>query len=263
MEISLFVIYISIVLGLCWGSFLNVIAFRLLCGSSPLTGRSKCPSCDKQLAWYDLVPVFSWIYLQGKCRTCKAKISWLYPFIEIITGLTFVGIALFVPPHHWLATCFYASALIITIRTDITDLIIMRQTTIFLIPLAFMASYFSLIPITITKSLLGSIVGAGTLALFSSVFWLITKKVGIGQGDIELCGLIGAVTGILGWWFALIVASFLGTIIGIIALITSSKKTNLHQIKIPFGAFLAIGSLIFSVFQNDLHLLFTKFLLAV
>lgn len=249
--------------GLCWGSFLNVVAHRLLCGGSPFTGRSHCPACTNTIAWYDLIPLLSWLALRGRCRTCRSHISWLYPFIEGITALSCAGIVSFIHPHYWPATLFYLSALIVTVRTDITELIIMRQTTLLIMPLAPLAAYYGFIPISLYNSLLGCIAGAGFLALTSLIFWLITKKIGLGQGDIELCGLIGGFTGILGWWFSLLVGSILGTTVGLIALINSSKNQANNPFKLPFGAFLAIGSIIFTIFQSPIQALFTKLLLVV
>ncbi len=262
------ILFPALIFGLCWGSFLNVVAHRLLCGTSPFKGRSHCPACDTTIAWYDLIPILSWLHLRGTCRTCKTHISWLYPFIELLTALVFAGIVTFVPPNYWLATLFYTSALIVTIRTDITELTIMRQTTLFILPLAPLAAYFGLIPLTVASSLVGIAIGAGFIALVSLLFWLLTKKVGIGQGDIELCGLIGGFTGILGWWTALMIGSLLGTAVGIILLACQPSKRVPHSadcepLKIPFGALLAIGSLIFTIFQIPLRELLIKFLLVV
>lgn len=258
----------ALMFGLCWGSFLNVVAHRLLCGTSPLKGRSHCPACDTTIAWYDLIPILSWLHLRGRCRTCKSPISWLYPFIELLTALVFAGIVTFVPPNYWLATLFYSSALIVTIRTDIAELTIMRQTTLFILPLAPLGAHFGLIPLSVMGSLVGIGIGSGFIALVSLVFWLLTKKVGIGQGDIELCGLIGGFTGILGFWTALMIGSILGTTVGLILLAHHPSKIICHSadckpIKIPFGALLAGSSLLFTIFQIPLRELLTKLLLVV
>lgn len=246
--------------GLCWGSFLNVLAHRLITGTSPLNGRSSCPLCAKPLAWYDLIPLFSWFALRGRCRHCAARISWLYPAIELLTAFTLFGMAMTLEPRYWIASWIYVSALIVTVRTDITDLIIMRQTTIFMLPWALGAAYFNLLPITILQSLIGMIVGTSFLALVNASFWLITHKRGIGQGDIELSALIGAFTGFLGWWTALIIASTGGTIIGIILFVLkkASNASTVQQVlttKIPLGALLAIGSIIYTVFQKSISAL--------
>lgn len=260
---NIFLIYLAAFFGLCWGSFLNVIAHRLLCGTSPFRGRSHCPSCASPIAWYDLIPVLSWICLRARCRTCTAKISWLYPFIELLTALSFIGLALFVPARYWPALFLYISALVITVRTDIAELIIMRQTTLFIIPIGAAMAYYKLIPISIQQSLLGGLIGTGVIGLTSLTFWFLTKRIGIGQGDIELCGLIGVFTGLTGWWFALMVGSIAGTLIGMTDLIAKPKKSSGLLAKLPFGALLALGSIIFTVFQVPIEALIAKFLLVV
>lgn len=260
---NIFLIYLAAIFGLCWGSFLNVIAHRLLCGTSPFRGRSHCPSCAEPIAWHDLIPVLSWICLRARCRTCAAKISWLYPFIETLTALSFIGLILCVPSHYWPALFLYISALIITIRTDIAELVIMRQTTLFIMPIGVVMAYYGLIPISIQQSLLGGLIGAGVIGLTSLIFWFLTKKIGIGQGDIELCGLIGGFTGLTGWWFALMVGSITGTLIGLTALLIKPKNSSHQLTKLPFGALLAFGSLVFTIFQTPIEGLLAKFLLVV
>ncbi|MCL5436776.1 MAG: prepilin peptidase, partial [Candidatus Dependentiae bacterium] len=180
---------LAIIFGLCWGSFLNVVAYRLLCGTSPLRGRSCCPTCGKTIAWYDLLPVLSWLLLRARCRRCHTPISWLYPFIELLTAGALLGIVLFAPMHYWPWLFIYVSALIVTIRTDISDLTIMRHTTIGLLPLALLGAHTGFLPLSLSESCLGMLVGGGFMALVSTIFWLLTRKIGLGQGEVGKQGI--------------------------------------------------------------------------
>src|SRR5690606_13178057 len=114
------------ILFLCWGSFLNVVGYRLIAGYSIIRPRSFCPHCSQQLAIRDLIPVVSWLMLRGRCRTCNKPISFLYPLIEVITALIFLGLYFFIDPHYWVSYGLLFSALIVTIRTDAETMLISR-----------------------------------------------------------------------------------------------------------------------------------------
>lgn len=246
-------IYFFIPLFLIWGSFLNVIAYRLVNNISFKKHRSFCPKCNKILAWYDLIPIVSWFFLKGHCRYCNQSISFLYPFIEILSAIIFYLLFLNIPFPYSISYFVFFSALIITIRTDIETMLISRFVTLFLIPIAFGLSIFNLLVLSPIKVFCGALFGYFLLLLISKSFYLLTKKEGIGQGDIELLSLIGAFSGIIGCWISLLFGSILGSIFGISLIIL--KKLNLST-RIPFGPFLAIGSILYILYQDQILYLF-------
>lgn len=232
---------------LCWGSFLNVVGYRLIHEKSIVYPRSHCPHCHHQLAWYDLIPLISYIILNGKCRYCSKSISYLYPLIELITLVAMLLLFMHTAPFYFPSYFIFFSALIVTIRTDLDMMLISRFVTLFLIPVACMLSYFGFLHISLLESFLGAFFGYGTLFLIGLVFELITKKKGIGQGDIDLLGFIGSFTGIYGAWFALMFGSMLGSCIGGTYMFIAKRNQNF---KIPFGPFLALGAITFVLFHE-------------
>lgn len=233
---------------LCWGSFLNVLSHRLIRGVDIVFQRSRCPLCQKNISWFDLIPVLSWLLLQGKCRQCRGAISALYPFIEILTPLIMIPLILWTPLRYIPAYFLFFSALIVTIRSDIEHLLISRFVTLFLIPVGLLLSSVNALPITFLDSLIGALLGYGFLLAIASLFRWITKKDGMGQGDLELLAFIGSFTGIIGCWMSLLIGSILGTLYGLLCT-PLSKKTS---VKIPFGPFLSFGAISYVLWQQSI-----------
>ena len=135
-------------------------------------------------------------------------------------------------------------------------MLVSRFVTIFLIPVPFILIWFNLLPITFFESLLGITIGYGFLFITSKVFYLLTGKIGIGQGDLDLLAFIGAFLGLTGCWISLLLGSIFGSIIGLIYIkVTKSDKS----MKLPFGQFLAIGAMIFVLFSSYLESLIFRF----
>jgi leader peptidase (prepilin peptidase) / N-methyltransferase len=241
---------------LSWGSFLNVVGYRLIHNIPFFLPRSFCPSCKSAIYWYDNIPLFSWFWLRGKCRYCRHAISWLYPFIEFITTVSILALVTLVPSAYWLAYFVFFSALIVSIRTDLERFLISRYVTLALIPFGLAFSYFGLLPISLDASLFGSISAYLFLCSIGKIYHILTKRVGLGQGDVELLAFIGSFIGIMGWWLTLLLGSCIGTLIGLF--IAASKQKSLSRIKIPFGPFLAFGALAFVLFQPYLLSLFLR-----
>jgi len=236
-------------LFLCWGSFLNMLAYRLIRFKSIWIKRSFCTKCKKTIYWHDNIPIISYIVLQAKCRFCKAPISVLYPFIEIFTTITILALYYMVPIQYFPAYFIFFSALIITFRTDVEFMLISRFTTLFLIPLGFLFSATGLLPINFLNSLFGVIIGYGFLHLISRVFYYLTGKQGIGQGDLELLAFIGSFLGVTGCWISLFLGSIIGSIFGLLYIAITKQK---RSVKMPFGHFLAIGAILFVLFEKYL-----------
>lgn len=271
---------IIVLLGLTWGSFLNVIAYRILHGGIFSKMRSFCPSCHTTISWYDMIPVLSWLVLQGKCRYCKVSISWLYPFVEIITAVTgwciffrlpvdelkFVIFDFFNQPLHSVVTMLPAdliyyqiacglffSTLIIAVRTDFEAMVIPQIFSLWAIPLWVIFALLKITPISWQLSLCGAVIGYAVLWIVAKLFTYATGKDGLGVGDMELLASIGSFIGPLGAWICLMIASITGTLFGSIYLIiTGNEKTT----KIPFGPFLALGAFLYILFNSYLGYFF-------
>lgn len=244
------------ILFACWGSFLNVVAYRLIHAnlSSIFFTRSYCPHCKHAIAWYDNIPIVSWFLLNGRCRKCAASISWLYPFIELLTIASLWVLYVTQPHEYFFSYAFFFSALIITIRTDLETMLISRFVTLFLIPTGVFASYFAFIPINWQQSVIGTLTAYCLLHFIGILYYRITGRIGMGEGDAELLAFIGSYTGLLGWWYALMLGSLVGSIIGIALSIL--QKKNIATTKLPFGPFLAFGAMTYIIAKPYLLHLF-------
>jgi leader peptidase (prepilin peptidase)/N-methyltransferase len=233
---------------LCWGSFLNQLAYRLVHDNIPLNkSRSTCPHCLTNISARDLAPILSWLLLWGRCRLCKHPISILYPTIELLTVLIILPIFYYFPPQYWPAYFIFCSALIITIRTDLETFLISNLVSIYLIPLGLIFSYFNYLPITVINSFLGAILGYSLLWLTNFMFAYFTNKQGLGTGDLFLLAFIGSFTGPLGCWLSLLLGSLLGSLVGIVQIITSNNQLSG---KLPFGPYLALGAITYIYWQD-------------
>lgn len=259
MIVSYAILSLAFLVGACWGSFLNVIGYRLIHQDSiffPI--RSYCPSCKKTLAFLDIIPIFSWIALNGSCRYCKEPISYLYPFIEIVTGI--VSVILYVHStdiFHLIFTTIFCSALLIIIRTDLETMLISQWTTVFLIPIALTGTLLFPLPTSFFQSAVGA---CSAYAFLYSIAWCYKKFKqfdGIGEGDVEMLAMIGSFLGPSGWWLTLIVSSFLGSLAALFIILRA--RTNINNIKIPFGPFLALGAFITLLWEKLLLSLFIPF----
>lgn len=246
--------YFLIPFFLCWGSFLNVLAYRLIQGKSIVRPRSACPKCQTVIAWYDNIPIFSWLFLQGKCRTCKKPISLLYPCIEIITTIALILLYSNISLHYFFGYFIFFSALIVTIRSDIETMLISRYATVFLAPCGFLMSVYGFIPLSPRESICGAFFGYFFLFSVNAIFKYWRDIDGIGEGDFDLLFFIGSFTGIIGCWISIMIGSLLGSLYGIINLLIAPHHQNYRNTanitKIPFGPFLACGALIFIFIQR-------------
>lgn len=220
---NLFIIIYSFIFGLLVGSFANVVIFRLPAGRSVVRPRSACGSCGRSLTAIDLVPVFSWLFLAGKCRTCKAPISIRYPLVELAMGLGFAGLAIAFPVFDYglrtlVPLCILFAILFIAAMIDFDTLILPDVLTIPALIFALLASFAyhpaSGLPNWL-EALQGAGVAAGVIALINRVAGLVLRRFAdtkerlfLGMDQINLAALGGALGG---WWlgFALAAASLL------------------------------------------------------
>jgi leader peptidase (prepilin peptidase)/N-methyltransferase len=228
------------IFGACIGSFLNVCIYRLPESKSIVHPRSMCPSCETLIRFYDNIPIFSYAALRGKCRHCGAPISFRYPVVEFISGIFAVGLFLkygfgFEALIYYV---FIATLLVITF-IDLDHQIIPDVITLPGIPI-FFAAGLALPAISLVDSILGVLIGGGSLFLVAWLYHLVTQKEGMGGGDIKLLALMGAIIGWKGVLFTIFVASAVGTLAGMLIIIKTRKTMKLA---VPFGPFLAIGGI--------------------
>ncbi len=227
---------ILILFGLTWGSFLNVVIYRLPRNLSLIRPPSSCPRCQSRIKFYDNIPVLSFILLGGKCRSCGAPISFSYPLVELITAMSFLILhAQYSWSLHFFASSVFASALIVLGFIDFFHQLLPDEITLPGLLLAIVYSLFRK-DLNLRQSLIGAVVGAAFLLAIYVGYFLLRKKEGLGLGDITMMLLIGA---FLGWARALltlIVASLVGSLVGLF-LIYGRKKD--FQYSLPFGTFLA------------------------
>ena len=242
-EVSIFIF------GLCIGSFLNVCIYRLPASKSIVHPRSMCSNCGTLIAAYDNIPVLSYLWLKGRCRHCQIKISLRYPMVELLGGLFALGTFLkFGLTLEALIYYLFFAALLIVTFIDIDHRIIPNVITLPGIPICFAAS-FALPTINYREALLGILIGGGSLFLVAWIYSLITKKEGMGGGDIKLLAMMGAIVGWQGVLFTIFLASLVGTLAGLAAMLQSRKGMKLA---VPFGPFLSIGSITYIFFGTPL-----------
>lgn len=226
-----------------------MLGYRLVRRESIIYPRSRCPACKQQLVWYDLVPVLSWLILQGRCRACTHTISILYPLIELITIGSLTLLWYRVPSLYFPAYFVFFSALIVTIRSDLETMLISRYVTLFILPVFVIACLFGLLPISPIESMVGAATGFLLLRFISWLYIRVRSQQGIGEGDAELLALIGAVTGPQGVWATLLIGSVSGTIIALIYLVASRQHLTT---RLPFGPFLAGAAMLFSLYAPSI-----------
>ncbi|SDM80222.1 type 4 prepilin peptidase 1 Aspartic peptidase. MEROPS family A24A [Psychrobacillus sp. OK028] len=222
--------------GLIFGSFFNVVGLRIPKGESIVSPPSHCTVCNRNLTFKDLVPLFSYVFLKGKCRGCGTKIHWVYPVMEVVTGLLFafaysqLGFTM-----ELVVALLFISLLVIITVSDIAYMLIPDKILLFfLVPLIVLRVLEPLSPWW--DSLIGAFVGFGLLFLIAVV-----SKGGMGGGDIKLFFVIGLVLGWIPTLLTLFLASVTGTVVGAISL----KRTKQgRKTPIPFGPSIAMAAII-------------------
>lgn len=250
------VLLLLFILGLAIGSFLNVVIYRTIHDESPAEGRSKCPHCHKQIAWYDNIPLISYLVLRGKCRHCKKSISWSYPVIELLTGLLFVwwyagGFLLLqifqlqdfplviIQPIFWLLV---GMLLVIIFFTDLLYMVIPDYAVGLLLGLVVLYRVALVLSgVMQVTDLVWSVLGMVGVGGFFFSLWFVTKGKGMGFGDVKF---VFPMTLLVGWPAVMVtvLSSFiLGGIVGGVLLLL--KKKHLKQ-TVPFGPFLVLGTVL-------------------
>lgn len=237
------------ILGLLLGSFANVVIYRLPEGLSVVSPRSRCPGCKSAIAWFDNIPVFSWVTLGGKCRSCKTKIHWRYPLVEIIMGALFAAIAYkFGFQFVTIEYLVFAFGLVTASFIDFDHMILPDVFTLGGVVIGLLGGVLNP-ERNFLDSFLGVLAGGGFLWLVAYVYLVLRKQEGMGGGDIKLLAWIGA---ILGWKaipFVILSSSLLGTLVGLVVMLRT--KGDLKT-TIPFGPYLALGALFYLFGGQDI-----------
>lgn len=240
-------------LGLVFGSFMNVLIARLPEGLSIVTPSSRCPYCANQIKFYDNIPLLSFLFLKGKCRHCDEKISVRYPLVEVVTGLLFLFVYLkigfgFVLVKYLVFVFLLLTAAFTDLFTAFDDKyecgIIPDEISVGGIGAGLAFSLF------FNPGILNCIIGAltGFLILWvpSYVYYLLTKKEGMGGGDLKLFAMIGAFLGAKPLFFILFFSSFAGVVVGLPFIIWKKSR----NFPIPFGPFISLATIFYIFYGN-------------
>ncbi|MBS4015437.1 MAG: prepilin peptidase [Candidatus Latescibacteria bacterium] len=226
-----------IILGLVIGSFLNVCIYRIPRKKSIVAPRSFCPACKKPIQPYDNIPILSYLILGGRCRYCKTKISWQYPFVELLTAGLFLLLFLkFGPTYELLKYIIFILLLIIAAFTDISHRIIPNVISVPGVVLGLILNSKDYI-----NTILAILISAGIFWLFRQLGLWLRKQEMMGWGDIKLAAMIGAFLGVGQGLLALFIGVVAGVLVWTVLMFLKLKSRKDY---IPFGTFMVLGSII-------------------
>ena len=244
---TLFMNILITVLGAALGSFLNVLIYRLPEETSIIFPASRCPHCRKAIRFYDNIPVISYILLKGRCRECHEKISFRYPLVELITAvLSLLLFWKFGLTFQYLFSFIFVCALMVITFIDLDHQIIPDVITLPGIPIFFLAAVFAM-NLRFLDAFLGFLIGGGCLYGIAFVYELVTKREGMGGGDIKLLAMIGAFLGWQSLLFVLLVSSLLGAVVGISLMMVKGQDM---KYAVPFGPFLSFAAVAYIFFGD-------------
>lgn len=239
------------VFGLVWGSFLNVVIYRLPRGKSLVKPPSSCPGCGQRIKWYDNIPVISYLLLGGKCRFCRAKISAVYPAVEALTAVCFIIVYF----HNlrffdlqFFADCLFVSSLIALGFIDFYHQVIPDHISIPMLVLALVYAPFRY-DLNLRQALIGSVVGGGFLLVVYLAYLLWRKKEGLGMGDVMMMLMVGAYLGLSRTILTLLLASVVGAIFGLLLMKFRGKDM---KFALPFGSFIAPAAFVALIWGDPL-----------
>lgn len=240
------------VLGLIWGSFFNVCIARIPDRKSLMT-RSACPKCATKIPWYCNIPVASFLYLRGRCLSCRERISVQYPLVELATAALYVWLFhVYGLSWQFLSYALFCSNLLVISVIDLYLQIIPDELSLSGIVVGFLMCFLTH-DVAWWSSLLGIVLGGGIFLLVAVLYEKLAKREGLGGGDVKLLAMIGAWLGYQSILPTIIVSSALGSLIGV-ALIAFKGKD--FKTAIPFGPFLALGAFIYLFWGHHFEGLF-------
>jgi leader peptidase (prepilin peptidase) / N-methyltransferase len=255
-------------LGLITGSFLNVCIVRIPTGKSIVTPPSACPRCGAKIRPHDNIPVLSWLLLGGKCRSCKVKISAIYPTVELVTALLFLACYLvFGLTIEGLRWAVFSALMIVLVFTDLRERILPDAVNYTGLALGLVLSFFVLpsdgtalwlsqrvfafpppaAALSFADALMGATVGSALLWLVSEAYFRLRHREGMGLGDVKMMLLIGAFLGPKSTLLTIFAGSLLGSVLGIAFILASRKDSNYE---LPFGSFLGVAAVLVMFFGS-------------
>ncbi len=259
MSETVLVAAIAALFGLLIGSFLNVCIFRLPRDLSVVHPRSFCTGCEKQIAWYDNIPVLSYLILGAKCRNCGEPFSWRYPVVELLTGLLFfASVMRFGASAEALKLCIFCALIVGLTFMDFEERILADEFTVggmifglllsFFVPLPVFVGHFILPSdwkesfLSLGEALLGGLLPAFVLWGIGELYFRIRGREGLGFGDVKMIAMIGAFYGLQGSLVTLIFGSLAGSVLGLLFIAVSKKDAASYEL--PFGSFLGVAALV-------------------
>jgi len=239
---TIILIIIVFLYGITIGSFLNVCIYRLPAGQSVILTRSHCTKCEKDIRFYDLIPIISYIFLNGKCRFCSEKISIRYPIIELLNGILYIIAFLkFGISAETILYCLLSSVLLVIVIIDYEHQIIPNELVIVTIAIGI---FYNILKGEIVHQIIGFFAASSILYLIA-----IISKGGIGGGDIKMVAAFGFCIG----WQKILLSLFLGSLVGsVVAIYLMFYKNYNRKTAVPFGPFIAIGIYISIMYGTDL-----------
>jgi leader peptidase (prepilin peptidase) / N-methyltransferase len=268
--LSTFIGIFVFLFGLIIGSFLNVCILRIPSGKSIVLPASACPKCGAAIRPYDNIPVLSYLLLGGKCRGCKTKISWLYPLVELLTALLFLGcfyaFGISVEAGKWAA---FSAIMVVLVFTDLRERILPDVVNFTGLAIGLIFSLFTKptdgtalwlanhlfdypppAPVlSLVDAILGAAVGSGLLWVVSEAYFKLRGREGMGLGDVKMMLMAGAFLGAKRTLLTILAGSLLGSVLGV-AIILARRKDADYEL--PFGTFLGTGALLVVFFGTPL-----------
>lgn len=246
--------FFVVVFGFVLGSFLNVCIHRLPLGLSVVSPRSRCPGCEAGIAWYDNLPVLSWLILRGRCRHCGTSISWRYPFVETLSALALLGCWLaFGPSAAWAISAGFSLAMIALFFTDFDHQLLPDAITLTGCATGLAVAWFNPFLSGIGWERLwsavgGAGVGAGVLWGVGALYSRLRGVEAMGLGDVKMMAMVGAFAGPTGVLFTIFAASTAGAVVGLLLIPVRGRSL---QDKLPFGCFLAPAAWLALLFGRE------------
>ncbi len=253
MGVDVFIVVAAVLVGLCFGSFLNVCILRLPHDQSLVRPRSTCPQCKQPIAWRDNIPVVSWLWLRGKCRWCHKPISVQYPLIEALVGVLFgVSVLAYGASLHAVSAAVFGTLLLGIGITDARHYLIPDEFSLGGLVLGLALALGGGVP-GFLQALLGAAVGFALLWGVAQAGAWVFKEEAMGGGDIKMMAMVGSFVG----WRGVLLTVFAGAALGSLIFVPLSiKKKRL----VPFGVFLAVGAAVTYVFGDAILAWYGHFL---
>ena len=259
---------IALLFGLCIGSFLNVCIARLPLDISIVSPRSRCPKCENLIAWYDNIPLLSYVLLGGRCRKCRTSISFRYPGVEGLTGIVSLVLALqYGLSPSWAVYLLFSASMIVLVLIDLDHRMLPDAITFHGIWIGILLMLYLASPnpfaarlyafaglgvsnpyvLSLTGSLAGVAFGGGLLWLVREAFFRLRGIEGMGFGDVKMMAMVGAFLGLPLTLLTILLGSVLGSVIGVVVIKVFGKG---RDYELPFGTFLGAGAIVATLYGD-------------